>query len=271
VSTAPVSRATSVIDVELIDNPELDARLGRDPDKLEELARDILRRGLIEPIKVFEKGMRFEVVDGFRRFLATKQAGLTQIECFVYPSKSVALEGIKYAANAFREDMSPAEEAIMFFTLLRDECEGDIEKLCALVNKKLSYVDNRLALVNGDEMVFEAVKDRVITLGVAAELNKIDDAGWRRYYLAFAVKGGATVSMVTGWVTEWKNMYGNRVDVPQPDAPESGPIVPNGYDPHRCTICGKVDPRFIPEQISVHTHCKLAVLDPMLAAYRGES
>jgi ParB/RepB/Spo0J family partition protein len=269
VSTTPASRSTVVLDVDLVDAPELDARISRDPEKLEELARDILRRGLIEPIKVFAKGERFEVVDGFRRFLATKQAGLSLIEALVYPSKAVALEGIKYAANVFREDMSPAEEAILFWQLLRTECEHDIERLCALVGKKLSYIDNRLALINGDELVFEAVKDRKITLGVAAELNTIDRDDYRRYYLEHAIKSGATVSVVCGWVTEYKNMYGTRVDTPAPDPPVEGPVVANGFDPHRCAVCGQNDPRFIPEQVSVHTHCRLAILDKLLAAYHG--
>lgn len=267
----PTSRSTVVLDVEHVDAPELDARIGRDPEKLEELARDIARRGLIEPIKVFAKGDRFEVVDGFRRFLATRAAGLPTIEAFVYPSRTTALEGVKYAANAFREDMSPAEEAIMFFTLLRDECGGDIERLCALVNKKLSYVDNRLALVNGDELVFEAVKDRKVTLGVAAELNKIEAADYRRYYLEHAIKSGATVAVVSGWVTEYRSMYSTRVESTAPEPPAPGVVVPSGFDPMRCAICGKSDSRFIPEAVSVHTHCKLAVLDPLLASYRGES
>lgn len=270
-SSAPTSRSTVVLNVVDIDAPELDARLGRDPEKLEELTRDILRRGLIEPIKVFVKGDRYEVIDGFRRFLATRSAGLTVIECFVFPSKAVALEGIKYAANAFREDMSAAEEAIMFFSLLRDECGGDIERLCVLVNKKLSYVDNRLALVNGDELVFEAVKDRKIKLGVAFELNSLPDDGWRRHYLFFAVRDGATQAVVRGWVTDWKNMYGARVDEPAaPATPVVSAYVPT-YDPMVCVVCRKNDPRQIPEQISVHTSCRLAVLEGMLAAFRGES
>lgn len=269
-SPAPASRSTVVLELDSIDAPGLDVRLGRDPEKLEELGRDILARGLIEPIKVFVKGERFEVVDGFRRLLASRQVGLTQIEAFVYPSKVVALEGLKYRANAFREDMSPAEEAIAFYTLLRDECEGDIERLCALVGKKLSYVDNRLALVNGDELVFEAVKDRKIQLGVAHELNKIDKADYRRHYLHFAIKGGATVSVVAGWVQEYHSMYADRDEIPSVEPAPSGPIVASSYDPRRCEICGKVDPRYIPESVYVHTHCKLAVLDPLLASYRGE-
>jgi hypothetical protein len=38
-----------------------------------------------------------------------------------------------------------------------------------------------------------------------------------------------------------------------------------------CIVCQKNDPRQIPEQISVHTSCRLAVLEGLLAAFRGES
>lgn len=270
-STAPTSRSTVVLPLADIDGPEIDARIDRDPGKLEELARDILRRGLIEPIKVFAKGDRYEVVDGFRRFLATKSANLNVIECFVYPSKELALEGIKYAANAFREDMSPAEEAVYFDQVLHGECNGDIERLAALVNKKISYVDSRLQLVLGDELVFEAVRDRKISLGVAAELNALPDDSWRRHYLHFAIQGGATVALVSGWVTDWKNMYGARVEQPEAPAIASASVFVSTYDPMKCIVCQTNDPRQIPEQISVHTSCKVAILEKLLAVYRGEA
>jgi ParB/RepB/Spo0J family partition protein len=271
VSITPTSRATLVVDLALIDDPELDVRIDRDPVKLEELARDLLRRGLIEPIKVFRKGDRFEIVDGFRRFLAAKSAGLTQIECFVTDEPAVVREGLKYAANIFREDMSPADEAIAFARLLRDHCGDDIEQLAAMTGKKLSYIDNRLALVNGDELVFEAVKDRKITLGVAAELNKLPDDGWRRYYLTFAMKDGATVAVVSGWVTEWKNMYGVQVEQPAAPAAPAASVYVSPYDPMMCVVCRKNDPRQIPIQISVHESCNIAILEGLLAAFRGES
>lgn len=268
--TTPVARQTVVIDLTKIDAPDLDARIARDPEKLEELSRDILRRGLIEPIKVFEKGARFEVVDGFRRYLATKQAGLVAIECFVYPTKSIALEGVKYAANIFREDMSPAEEAIMFRELLRVECAGDIERLAALVGKKISYVDARLQLVLGDELVFDAVKDRKITLGVAALLNTIDKPDWIRYYLHHAITTGATVGVVTGWVQEYKTLHADNVQAPaQPIDPTPAAAMIAAYDPNRCAVCRKSDHRMT-KQINVHVSCEEAILEPLLASYRGD-
>lgn len=268
-SVPTTGRSTVLLPLASIDPPQLDARIDRDPEKLEELARDILRRGLIEPIKVVAVGDRYEVVDGMRRYLATKSAGLSQIECFVYPSRDDAHEGVKYAANVFREDMSAAEEAVMFHELLKHECDGDIERLSALVGKRIPYIDNRLELLNGDELVFDALKDRLISIGVAQELNKLPAEDYRRYYLGWAIKSGASIGTVRVWVSEWQSMYGGgRPERPAVPA-ESAPIVSQPLDIHYCHICRKSDPRFIPEQLFVHTHCKIATLEPMLEAFHG--
>jgi ParB/RepB/Spo0J family partition protein len=264
-----VTREYRELPLASIDPPALDARIDRDPDMLQELADDVARRGVIYPLALVQTGERFEIVDGFRRYLAAKQAGLVAVPSLIYPTKTAALEGVKYAANMFREDMSPAEEAIFFHELLTHECGGDIEKLCALVNKKLSYVDNRLELLGGDAEVFEALKHRRITIGVAQELNKLANEGFRRYYLLHAVKQGATVSAVSAWIADWHATYDN---VP-PSAAAEVTVAPStaasSFDPMRCYVCQESDPKYLPETINVHTHCLRAILDKLLAAYRG--
>lgn len=264
-----VQREYKELPLSAIDPPQLDARLARDPAKLEELAHDIAKRGVILPIAVARVGDRYEVVDGQTRYLAATMAHLVTIPCVIYPSKDSALEGVKYAANLFRIDMSPAEEAVFFNELYEKECGQDIEKLCTLVGRKESYVDNRLQLLNGDEEVFEAVRTTKIPLGVAGELNKIADEGWRRYYLNHAIKGGATVAMVSGWRQEYERFHNPNEPQPPATPAPAVQVVESTYNPHRCEICGKVDPRYVPEQISVHTHCKVAILEPLLEAYRG--
>jgi len=191
-----------------LDRPALDARITRNDEQLEDLAGDIARRGVILPLAVVRTGERYEIIDGFCRFIASMRAGLVVVPCVIYPSKDTALEGVKYAANLFRQEMSPAEEAVFFRELITNECGGDIELLCTLVNKKLAYVDNRLALLTGDAEIFEAVRAGQISLGVAAELNTIPAEDYRRYYLAHAVRDGSTVATVRGWVMQWKAMYG---------------------------------------------------------------
>jgi len=271
VNLRDVPREFKELPLTVLDPPVIDARMGRDRDKLEELATDIAKRGVILPLAVVRVNDRYEIVDGVCRFLGSFLAQLATVPCLIYPTKETALEGVKYAANLFRQDMSAAEEATFFHELFHGECGEDIDQVCALVNKKRSYVDARLQLILGDEAVFDAVREKKITLGVAAELNKLSSQDYRRYYLAHAIKGGATVSVVAGWVMEWKSMYENRVDTPAPAAPVSGPTIAPAYDPHRCYICRESDPRYVPEQLSVHSHCRLAVLDKMLKAYHGEA
>jgi ParB family transcriptional regulator, chromosome partitioning protein len=265
-----IARDLQTLPLAEIDRPDLDARIDRDPARIEEIARDILRRGLIYPIHVFAKHPRYEIVDGFTRFLATRQAGLQTIEAFVYPSKDVALEGVKYAANIFRLEMTPVDEAKMFDELLHHECGDDVDRLCALVGKPYGYVSNRLNLLRGDELVLEAVKDGRIKLGVAEQLNKISDASWCRYYLHHAIESGATVGVVTGWVQEWKTQEGQPQRPAAPAETATGGAAPTAYDPYRCYVCGKSDKTRMTVEVRVHNSCREAILDTLLEGVKPE-
>jgi ParB/RepB/Spo0J family partition protein len=253
-----------------LDRPALDARIDRDADQMEALKGDIARRGLIYPLIVVQVGDRYEIVDGFSRFICLTQLGWVAAECLIYPSKELALEGVKYAGNEFRIDMSPADEAVYFRQLYDEECGGDIEKLCALVNKKESYVNNRLELLAGDEAIFDALRAKQISIGVAQELNKLPDEGWRRYYLQFAVRDGATVSSVSGWVQQWKAAHEGIPE--QPGGESAAAVSPAApvFEGHRCYVCQRIDPRRVPQMVAIHAECLYATLDPMLRAYRGE-
>jgi ParB/RepB/Spo0J family partition protein len=269
VSLRDVTREFKELPLSVLDRPALDARIDRDPARIDELTHDVAKRGVILPLAVVRTGERYEIVDGLTRYIAATRAGLATVPCMIYPDKTVALEGVKYAANLFRLDMTPAEEAVFFHELLTGECGDDFEKLCALVGRGEAYVDSRLALLNGDADVFAAVKAGTIKLGVAAELNKFTDEGWRRHYLLHAIKGGATVSMVNGWRLDWERWHNTDNPAPATPVEPTAPIVASTYDPNRCYICGKNDARFIPEQISVHQHCRLATLDTWIDAYNG--
>lgn len=240
-----------------------------DEDKLDELAVSIRAIGLQQPMIVARLGERYEVIAGHRRRLACARAGLAAAPCIVYPDKTAALESVKYAENRFREDLNPADEAIWFSELLERDCGGDIEKLAGLVGEKLSYINNRLLLFGGDPDVFQALRDGKIKIGVAHEINKCPDPEYRRYYLEHAVRGGATVAVVNGWITEWKNMYAERAPV-QAGEPSTAPsVVIPIYDPMACYVCKKSDPRFIPNTIYVHAHCQLAILEPLIETVNG--
>lgn len=252
-----------------LDRPELDARIERSPEFLEALTISIRRDGVLVPLIVVRVGERYEVVDGFTRYIAATRAGLAVVPCCIYPTKETALEGVKYTATQLHEKFSPADEAIYFNELFKGECGEDIDKLCSLVNKGFDYVSGRLELLNGDEQIFEAVRAGKIGLGVAAVLNTIDKEDYRRHYLGHAIRDGVTTAGAKGWVAQYQAMYGDREQLAPAPAPQPTTFIAKPNDLHYCEVCRESDPRFIPELIPVHSHCKEAILKRLLDAYHG--
>jgi ParB/RepB/Spo0J family partition protein len=262
-------RTLDRLPIALIDAPELDVRVKRNDDELDELGIDIARRGQIDPIHVFVNGDRYEAVDGYSRLLAMRRQGLITVQAFVYPTKTIALEGVKYAANVFRIEMTPADEAKAFYELFSNECERDIERVARLVGKTIGYVDARLQLAMGDDLIFAAVRDKKIKLGVAECFNKIDKADWRHYYLKLAIEsGGITVAIAERWLGEYRGNHADRKHEESPAPVTPAPIVADAHDPFACEVCreSSAEPVIL---ISVHPSCRQAILRKMIDAYHG--
>lgn len=267
VAAEPIDRRLSLA---LLDEP---SRMSRDEipdDHIEELAADIRQRGLINPIAVVPNGERFRIIAGHCRFLACERAGLEEVRCSIYETEEQAAQGIKFAENRFRRDLTPAAEAAWFAEELEATCGGDVDRLCAHLGIKRGYAERRLSLILGDAQVFEAVKANKITLGVAEKLNECTEEMMRRSYLFHAMRDGATIAVVTAWVADWKASQIGRREMPA--APTPVPIAGATIEAHPqyCYVCRKVDPRFIPMAINVHQHCQLAVLDKLLGSYHGD-
>lgn len=270
--TTPVAeRELKEIPLGLIDSPVLPSRSTMDEVALDELAASIRRHGLLQPMVVGRVGDRFEVIAGHRRFLACGRAGLVVAPAIVYASVDAAKEGLKYAENRFREELSPADEAIWFSELLERDCGGDVDQLCAQLHEKRSYVENRLALLAGDPQVFEALQQGKIKVGVAQQLNRCTHAEYRRWLLHQAIVGGATVAVVVGWITDWQRQHavsnGAATPTPAPDA--AVPIDESNF--FRCEVCGETTDVHVMRPVNIHQHCKKAILDPLLKSYRGEA
>lgn len=265
---ASVPREYLEVPLAHIDEPVRPARGAMDDDRLDELTTSIQANGLLQPLIVARVGERFEVVAGHRRRIACQRAGLMAAPCIVYPSKDVALEAIKYAENRHREELSAADEAIWFMELLEGECEGDTDRLAALLHEKRGYVEGRIALFAGDPQVFEALQVGKITIGVAQQLNRCTQELYRRHLLDQAIVNGATVAIVNGWIAEWKRVMepALRNVNTNADAVTSGVAFVNDYFTcHLCTL--KENPGDM-RPIQMHTYCIQAVLTPALKFFQ---
>jgi ParB/RepB/Spo0J family partition protein len=269
VSVARTKPEFRELPVGLINPPTLPSRATMDEQALDELTDNIRLNGLLQPLIVARLKDRYEVVAGHRRYMACVRAGLVAAPCMVYPSVDAATERLKYAENRFREDLNPADEALWFAELLERDHGGDVDKLCEALGEKRHYVEGRLILLRGDERVFEELQKGTIGIGVAQELNKCTEQQYRRMLLHQSIVGGSTKSIVAGWVMAWRN----AIDAAGGIVPELGePAAVAGIpapNPFVCYCCGKTNDPHIMQSVFVHQHCKLAVLDELLASYRG--
>lgn len=267
---AATKREFRELPIGLLDAPPNPSRTSMNERNLDELVDSIRAHGILQPLSVTPAGDRYEVLAGHRRLLAAARAGLAAVPCLVYPSDAAGLIAVQYDENRRREELNAADEAIWFSELLEQQCGGDVDALCALLKEKRSYVEGRLLLFQGDARVFEALQDDRIKIGVAHQLNRCTNELHRRYLLHQAIVGGATVAIVSGWIQDWQQQEAALAGRPLPVSSASAPAPVPQTDFFRCYVCGGTDHVHTMQPVNVHGHCQLAILDKLLAAYRGE-
>jgi ParB/RepB/Spo0J family partition protein len=262
---ARAPREFKEVPVGLIDAPPLPSRSEMSDEGMDELVASIRAIGIQQPLILARVGERFNVIAGHRRLLGARRAPLAVVPAIIYPSVDQAHIAIQYAENRFREELNPADEALLFAELLEKDCGGDVDTLCARLAEKRPYVEGRLTLLRDPEILDAVRTGRLAKVGVAHQLLRINDPAIRRVYLDAAIRGGATVTLANRWVTEW--LQNNRNESGGGELPTSAPG-PSAYpelDYFRCYVCGKDDNVHLMRPVNVHEHCRLAILDPMLA------
>lgn len=265
---AEISREFRELPIGLIDEPPLPSRSAMDETRLEELVASIRAVGLVQPMSVVRIGDRYEVVAGHRRRIACGRAGRLTAPCIIYPTKDAALAAIQFAENRHREELSPADEAIWFSELLEQKCGDDVDALCSLIGEKRAYVEGRLLLLRGDPEVFKALERGDIGIGIAQQLNRCDDEPHRRMLLYQAIRGGATVAVVSGWIAEYEQIHKAAIGgaASSDTAAPSGPVAQLDY--FRCALCEKADNVHLMQPVNIHTYCHAAMFADMLERYQ---
>lgn len=227
------------IPLALLSEPPDPVRAEMDEGKLDDLAASIRKVGLINPIACEEKEGRFIVRAGHRRLLACRMIGLQEVPARVYAPGEASDLQIKLHENAYREDVSPAEEGWCYAEIAAKSNMSE-EELVRQCGQPLRYIYARLQLVKGDEEVVLAVHRREINLSVAKELEKCGDEAHRRYLLNLARDQGATANVVMSWVMQWKSSQG--LLPPQPPPSDAAPIpITVHNEPVSCVLCGQHD------------------------------
>jgi ParB family chromosome partitioning protein len=145
--------------------------------ELDELARSIQSKGLIQPVvvrRVAGAATPFEIVAGERRWRAAQRAGLSEIPIVLVEIDDRTSLEFAIIENVQREDLNAIEEATGYQNLIDDYNYTQAE-LANSLGKSRSHIANTLRLLKLPEDVKASLVEGRLSAGHGRALLNLDD------------------------------------------------------------------------------------------------
>ncbi|HJU76489.1 MAG TPA: ParB/RepB/Spo0J family partition protein [Sphingomicrobium sp.] len=146
VETLAASAATPVgrmVAIDLVDpNPDQPRQAMGD---LSELIASIAEKGIIEPLVVRQRGPRYQIIAGERRYHAAVQSGLQELPVVVRDVDDTEMLEIALVENIQRKDLTPFEESEALQSLAQ-RCGYTHEDLAKRLGKSRTSITESLSL-----------------------------------------------------------------------------------------------------------------------------
>jgi ParB family chromosome partitioning protein len=144
---SPVGRLVPIDEID--PNPNQPRQVMGD---LSELMASIAEKGIIEPIIARQRGRRYQIVAGERRYQAAVQVGLREIPIVIREVDDNEIIEIALIENIQRKDLTPFEEAEALQSL-GTRCGYTHEDMARRLGKSRSAITESLSLNNMPEEV----------------------------------------------------------------------------------------------------------------------
>ena len=143
----PVGR---LVPIELLDpNPNQPRQVMGD---LAELMASVAEKGIIEPLIVRNRGNRYQIIAGERRYHAAVQVGLREVPVIVREVDDAGVMELALVENLQRKDLTPFEESEALHQLAQ-RCNYTHEDLARKLGKSRTAITESLSLQNMPEEV----------------------------------------------------------------------------------------------------------------------
>lgn len=143
---------------------------------LTELAQSIKQHGVRDPIELNSNN---EIIDGHRRFIAAKAAGLKEMP-FFYTDNKIDEKTSQMIAGIFQKNLNVVEEGRIFQQYMEEESMTS-EQLAARISKRKDYIEKRIVIAKLPTKIQTALIKKKIQIGHALLLARVP--GEARYEL----------------------------------------------------------------------------------------
>ncbi len=135
-------------------------------EALRELADSIREQGIVQPLIVRERGGKFELIAGERRWRASQFLGLAEVPVIVREADDRAVLELALIENLQRENLNPLEEAQGYSQLI-EQFQLKQEEVATKVGKSRAVVANALRLLKLAPAIQELIRDGLLSVGHA--------------------------------------------------------------------------------------------------------
>ncbi len=137
---APIGRLVPIEQIE--PNPHQPRQLMGD---LSELMASIAEKGVIEPLIVRQRGSRFQIIAGERRYQASVQVGLRELPVVIRDVDDGEVIELALIENIQRKDLTPFEEA-EGFAVLQQKFGYTHDKISQVIGKSRTTITETLLI-----------------------------------------------------------------------------------------------------------------------------
>jgi ParB/RepB/Spo0J family partition protein len=176
-------------------------RQGINAPHLAELIESIKQLGLISPILVSPIGDRFNLIAGSRRLAAFRAMGALKIPAIVKETEYVNQVRLRFDENTIRQDPNPLEEAL-YLEKTMFNLQMNQKELAQFIRRSESYVSDRLAVLEFDDEITEAMLNSKISYSQARELSKVKLKATRQEMIKYVLFNGASPEQIRRWRME---------------------------------------------------------------------
>jgi len=157
------------LDINMIIPREDQPRKSFDEESLKELAGSLAEHGVLQPVLVREKGDKYEIIAGERRWRAAQIAGLQSVPAIIRQLDDSQAGELSLIENLQREDLTAVEEAQAYRQMI-DRYQYTQEMLSQKIGKSRSHIANTLRILNLPSSILEMIESRKISAGHARAL-----------------------------------------------------------------------------------------------------
>jgi ParB family transcriptional regulator, chromosome partitioning protein len=240
-----LSKESNQLPIGKIKLPKQQPRRYFDPDKQNSLIDSVRQYGILEPLLVRPMGNSYELVAGERRYQAAQALNLKEVPVVVREMDDRESRQIALVENLQRENLNPVEETEAILELLGMELnlqQGEVTALLHQLKKQdgnnvipkveevfaslgnmgwLSFVQNRLPLLNLSEEVLLALRRGEIEYTKARAINMLPESNQRQELLKTAMDGGWSLQQIRSYVKDTKAVNATDKRSPKIETPES--------------------------------------------------